>query len=90
MNASHNINIGDADSTLQYLWCIEGDWKLLLRYRGEDTTYKDLHEWDTAPYRLFNLEDDPGEKNDLAVAHPEIVARLKAKIEAWRPVAGNK
>ena len=40
-----NINIGDPDSTLQYLWCIEGDWKLLLRYHGEDTThYKKLHE----------------------------------------------
>lgn len=91
MNASHNINIGDPDSTLQYLWCIEGDWKLLLRYHGEDTTrYKKLHEWDTAPYRLFNLGDDPGEKNDLAVARPGTVARLKAKIEAWRPVAGNK
>lgn len=91
MNASHNISIGDPDSTLQYLWCIEGDWKLLLRYPGEDTThYKKLHEWDTAPYRLFNLTDDPGENNDLAVAHPEIVARLKEKIEAWRPGTGNK
>lgn len=88
MNSSHNINVGDPDSTLQYLWCIEGDWKLLLRYHGEDTThYKKLHEWDTAPYRLFNLADDPGENNDLAAAHPEIVARLKAQIEAWRPVA---
>jgi arylsulfatase A-like enzyme len=87
LNASHNITVGDPDSTLQYLWCIEDDWKLLLRCHGEDTThYKKLHEWDTAPYHLYNLENDPGENNDLAVAHPEIVARLKAKIEAWRPV----
>ena len=87
MNSSHNITIGDPDATLQYLWCIEGDWKLLLRYHGEDTThYRSLHAWDTAPYRLFNLKKDPGEKNDVAEAHPERVARLKAKIEAWRPV----
>lgn len=85
LHASHNISLTDPDSTLQYLWCIQGDWKLLLRYHGEDTThYRKLHEWDTAPYRLFNLSEDPGEKNDLAVAHPEIVARLKAEIEAWR------
>jgi hypothetical protein len=85
LNSSHNITVGDPDDTLQYLWCIEGDWKLLLRCHGEDTThYKKLHEWDSAPYRLFNLKDDPGEKNDLAVARPEIVARLKNRIEAWR------
>ncbi|MGZ0654807.1 sulfatase family protein [Coraliomargarita sp. W4R53] len=85
LHASHNINYEDPDSTLQYLWCIEGDWKLLLRQHGEDLThYKSLHAWDTAPYRLFNLKDDPSEKNDLAVAHPEIVSRLKAKIEDWR------
>ncbi|MDG2345242.1 MAG: sulfatase [Opitutae bacterium] len=84
LHASHNINVGDPDSTLQYIWCIEGDWKLLLRYHGEDTTgYRVLHTWDTAPYRLFNLKADPGEKNDLAAAHPEIVARLTGKIEAW-------
>jgi hypothetical protein len=33
---------------------------------------------------LFNLKADPGEKNDLAAAHPEIVARLTGKIGAWR------
>ena len=87
MNSSHNITIGDPDATLQYLWCIEGDWKLILRYHGEDSThYRVLHEWDTAPYRLFNLKEDPGETSDLAASHPEIVAHLKAKIEAWRPV----
>ena len=89
LHASHNISLNDPDSTLQYLWCIQGDWKLLLRCYGEDTTrYRKLHEWDTAPYRLFNLREDPGEKNDLAVAHPEIVARLRAEIAAWRAEIG--
>lgn len=89
LHASHNISLTDPDSTLQYLWCIQGDWKLLLRCYGEDTThYRKLHVWDTAPYRLFNLSEDPGEKNDLAVAHPEIVARLTAEIAAWRAEMG--
>ena len=88
MHASHNMTVGDPDDTLQYLWCIEDEWKLLVRYQGKDTTeYKILHSWDTTPYRLFNLTDDPGEKNDLAVARPDIVERLRKKIEDWQ--SGN-
>ena len=73
-----------ADTT-QYLWCIDGDWKLLMRFNGKDTTkYKNLHIWDKEPYRLYNLKLDPHEKNDLAQTDPERVKRLKAKIEAWQ------
>jgi arylsulfatase A-like enzyme len=32
---------------------------------------------------LYDLEADPGEQNDLAAAHPEEVARLRAYYEAW-------
>lgn len=86
----HNITVGNPDDTLQYLWCINDDWKLIVRYHGSDTTnYKNVHLWDTAPYRLYNLEKDPHEKNDLAASHPEIVQRLKKKIEAWHSVDGN-
>jgi len=84
LHASHNMTVGNPTDSLQYLWCIENEWKLLVRYHRKDTTaYKILHAWDTAPYRLFNLMDDPGEKNDLAVARLEIVERLLNKIEAW-------
>ena len=75
---------GDPDSTLQYLWCIEGNWKLLVRHDGKDTTrYKNLHIWDTAPVRLYNLKTDPHEKNDRAGANPDVVNRMKKKIKAW-------
>ncbi len=54
---------GDPDSTLQYLWCIEDNWKLLVRYAGKDTTrYKIVHTWDTVPVRLYNLKNDPSKK----------------------------
>jgi arylsulfatase A-like enzyme len=87
VHASHNISVGNPDDTLQYLWGIEGDWKLLIRYHGKDTTnYKNTHIWDTAPVRLYNLKDDPHEENELAALYPEVVARLRAKIEAWHPV----
>lgn len=84
--STHNMVVGSPHETLQYLWCIEGDWKLLLRYRGFDNTpYALTHEWDTAPVRLYNLAEDPYEKNDVAHDHPEVVRRLREKIGAWYP-----
>jgi arylsulfatase A-like enzyme len=88
-NSTHNMSPDKPDGTLQYLWGIEGDWKLIVRYPGSDTTqYKNLHVWDTAPVRLYNLKEDPQEKQELAAKHPEIVAAMRKKIEAWHPVTG--
>ena len=33
---------------------------------------------------LYDLENDPGEKNNVAAANPDVVARLDAKLDAWR------
>jgi arylsulfatase A-like enzyme len=86
-NSIYNMTPGNPNGTLQYLWCIEGDWKLLLRYDGKDTTqYRNLHIWDTASVRLYNLKNDPHEKKELSVSHPERVERLRRKIEAWHLV----
>ena len=86
-HASHNITVGNPDDTLQYLWCVEGDWKLIIRCQGNDTTkYKLTHNWDTAPVRLYNLVADPHETNERASQRPEVVSRLKAKIKAWHSV----
>ena len=75
---------GDPDSTLQYLWYIEGNWKLLVRYDGKNTTrYRNLHVWDTAPVRLYNLKIDPHEKKELSASRPELVERMRKKIKAW-------
>ncbi len=80
----HNMTVGDPDGTQQYLWCVEDEWKLLVRYHGKDTTrYRNVHVWDKAPVHLFNLKKDPHEKNDLAETHPQIVDRLKRAIKDW-------
>jgi arylsulfatase A-like enzyme len=34
-------------------------------------------------FELYNLQEDPGEKSNLAGAHPEIVDRLRREYEAW-------
>ena len=45
-----------------------GNWKLLL---------------DGGLQMLFDVVQDPGERDDRAAAHPDIVAKLKPLIEAW-------
>ncbi|MDO8538856.1 MAG: arylsulfatase [Opitutaceae bacterium] len=35
------------------------------------------------PLELYDLSSDPGEKNDLAAKHPEVVTRLRREYEAW-------
>ena len=83
-HATHNITLGNPDDTLQYLWCVDDEWKLIVRHHGKDTTkYHVLHVWDKAPVRLYRIKDDPHEKNDIASEHPEVVSRLKKEIETW-------
>ena len=45
-----------------------GRWKLLV---------------DGGLYLLFDLNEDPGERRDLAAQHPELVAKLKALLTDW-------
>ena len=47
----------------------EGEWKLV-RVGGQ-------------PAELYQLTLDPGEKNDLATAHPDVAQRLAAALTAW-------
>ena len=86
----HNMTPGNPDDTLQYLWCVEEEWKLIVRFHGKDTTdYRKVHEWDKAPVRLYHIKDDPHERKDLAAAHPEVVERLRRKIDAWHAPAAK-
>ncbi|HEX5043158.1 MAG TPA: arylsulfatase [Candidatus Polarisedimenticolaceae bacterium] len=48
----------------------DGDWKLVWR-----TTLP-------AKVELYNLAQDPGEKNDLSTEHPDKVAAMKARVQA--------
>ena len=85
-HSTHNMTLGDPDDTLQYIWCIEGKWKLIKRFDGKDISshYSALHRWDKANYHLYDLQNDPDELNDLAKELPERVIRLSAKISRWQ------
>ncbi|MCP4171915.1 MAG: sulfatase, partial [Fuerstiella sp.] len=52
-----------------------GDWKLIRIFHGGDDG---AHRW-----KLFNLKNDIGEKNDLARTQPERVKKLDALIEQF-------
>jgi uncharacterized sulfatase len=88
---AHDIaDIEDPEASLLYRWCIEGPWKLLLTYDGEVNRYQSTHPRTEKGPQLFNLKQDPAEEHNLAGQHPEIVARLVAKINAWYPVTKRK
>ena len=90
VNSVHTMTPGKRDGTLQYLWAIEGDWKLILRYKGLATDkWARVNDWDRVPVRLYNLKDDPKEKTNLAKEKPELVEALTKKIESWHPVTNT-
>ena len=83
-HSTHNMSPDNPDEALQYIWCVEDNWKLLVRYPGRDLTkWRKLHDWDKKPVRLYDVSKDPHETKELSDAHPEVVARLKKTIEAW-------
>ncbi|MFC7339020.1 sulfatase [Haloferula chungangensis] len=53
----------------------QGDWKLIRIFHGGENG---AHRW-----KLFNLADDIGEKNDLAKVQPERVQSMDAMIEKF-------
>ena len=88
---AHDIaDIRKPEASLLFRWCIEGDWKLLLTYDGELNRYVTTHPRTIRKPQLFNLNEDPTEQKNLAGAHPDIVARLTARLNAWYPVTERK
>jgi uncharacterized sulfatase len=56
---------------------LAGDWKLIESFEAGLTSQPEACE-------LFNLRDDPGEKNNLSTAEPARTAALRAQLAAWR------
>ncbi len=52
----------------------DGDWKLHVGHRRRQLSEPEL----------YNLREDPGELNNIASAHPEVVDRLRKQIEAFQ------
>lgn len=48
-----------------------------------DGRYKLLRTAEDEPFRLYDLEADPGETRDLAAGEPDVVRRLRRSFEGW-------
>ena len=71
---THNaIDIDRPVSSLEYRWCIEGRWKLIVPHKSG------------VPLELYDLTSDPHEKNNLAADRPDDVRRLQVRADAWWP-----
>lgn len=80
----HNMVVGKPSETRQYHWVISGKWKYLVRDKGVDTTrYKFVHLWDKTQERLFDLLQDPEEKNNLVDEHPDVLHNLRKNLSSW-------
>jgi len=56
----------------------EGGWMLV---------YNDRRPSSWPEYELYDERDDPQHENDLALDHPDVVARLAGTLEAWKAKA---
>ena len=82
---SHDIiDMDQYEATLQYRWCIEGKWKLILSYDSPPDRYAFVYSVNERTPQLFDLEADPQEKQNLASSHPEIVQKLAKHLnDTW-------
>ena len=61
-----------------------GHWKLHLRERTIGPQGRPRKSRDIDPPRLYRLDQDPGEKANVAASHPEVVARLRSGAEQFQ------
>lgn len=52
--------------------------------------HKLIHWFEEDRVELFDLSTDPSEKNDLALARPDLVDALEAELKAWQEDVGAK
>ncbi|HEX6987151.1 MAG TPA: sulfatase/phosphatase domain-containing protein, partial [Planctomycetaceae bacterium] len=68
----HDVpDVDDPAAGLLYRWCRRGDWKLI------------VPEKETGGPELYDLAADPHETRDLAAEHPDRVAALRERLDAW-------
>lgn len=84
------VDLNNPESSLMYRWVIEGDWKLILSYDGDNQRYQKYHDGVLGPPRLYNLKDDEHETTNLANARPDLVEQLSLKLIEWYPLQERK
>lgn len=71
---SHDcVELGRAASGLTSRWMRSGNWKLIVFNTPDGAA------------ELYDLAADPSEQKNLADQHPDVVAQLKGRLDAWWP-----
>ncbi len=83
---AHDIaDLDHHEVSLQYRWCIEGKWKLILSYPCEPDRYSFVHKVNEQKPQLFDVVSDPTEQQNLAEQHPDLVQKLSEHLQAeWK------
>ncbi len=77
---------GEREGNYSEVFLSESTWECKRGYTDGKGKFIDSIEQDYhgRPMReLFDLESDPTEQNNIAEQKPEVVAQLKAKLDAW-------
>lgn len=73
---THNaVDLNNPAASLRWRWVISGKWKLI----------QPAPQNERGVAELYRLDTDPSEEHDLAAQHPELVATLTNKLNAWWP-----
>ena len=88
------VDLDDPVRSLLWRWTVSGRWKLIVP--APPSTVKPFPSWqgrhidDVSRERykrgeveLFDVIADPDEETNLALKHPDVVARLRADLDAW-------
>jgi len=68
----HDVpNLDRPADGLQYRWCVDGRWKLIVPANS------------ALPVELYNLQSDPHETQNVAGDHPDETERLNRQLDAW-------
>ena len=71
----HNaVDIHRPASSLMYRWCINGPWKLIVPNKANVPA---------GEIELYNVVEDPHEKQNLAARQPARVDQLQAQLDTW-------
>jgi uncharacterized sulfatase len=71
----HNaVDVHNPAANLDYRWVVEGEWKLILPHAANVPAGKP---------ELYRLDRDPDETDNLAAKHPDKMAELTKKLDAW-------
>ena len=62
---------------------VDGDWKMVVHKRSQKEKDNGIMAFATGEWELYDLGVDRTETNNLASSHPEKLAVLTAKYDAW-------